>query len=217
VFLDALEKEIANEKKERGGEKEEENDEADEINEEFADRVLISRLSLSLSSSSSLGGAGGGGGGGGEQRRNEHQLNQKSKFRYLLETFHRADEELRKSTLAQFANERDAKDKFDLLMQEVKKLCVSYGGLVLNPDEEIRGTREEPGMFPISEWEEEYGVNEFSYRLYTGEMSQMYLDAFCKKFGEEEPDLLDAIFLHERQWTFTREKSLPTEPFLIHF
>ena len=216
VFLDALEKEIANEKKERGGEKEEENDEADEINEEFADRVLISRLSLSLSSSSSLGGAGGGGGGGGEQRRNEHQLNQKSKFRYLLETFHRADDELRKSTLSQFANERDAKDKFDLLMQEVKKLCVSYGGLVLNPDEEIRGTREEPGMFPISEWEEEYGVNEFSYRLYTGEMSQMYLDAFCKKFGEEEPDLLDAIFLHERQWTFTREKSLPTEPFLVH-
>ena len=70
VFLDALKKEIANEKKERG-EKEEENDEADEINEEFADRVLISRLSLSLSSSSSLGGAGGGGGGGGEQRRKD--------------------------------------------------------------------------------------------------------------------------------------------------
>ena len=70
-------------------------------------------------------------------------------------------------------------------------------------------------MFPISEWEEQYGVNEFSFRLYTGEMSQTYLDAFCKKFYEEEPDLLDAIFLHERQWTFTREKASPTEPFLL--
>jgi len=211
VFLDALEEEIANEKKERGGGEGSDED----VNEEFAERVVYSRLSFSPSSSSS--GGGGGGGGGGEQRKNEqHQLNQQSKFKYLLETFHRADEELRKSTLAQFANESEAKEKFDMLMQEVKKLCVSYGGLVLNPDEEIRGTREEPGMFPISEWEEEYGVNEFSYRLYTGEISQMYLDAFCKKFGEEDPDLLDAIFLHEKQWTFRKEKSLPTEPFLLH-
>ena len=49
-------------------------------------------------------------------------------------------------TTAQFANERDAKDKFDMLMQEVKKLCVSYGGLVLNPDEEIQGP-EKRGCF----------------------------------------------------------------------
>ena len=206
VFLDALEKEIANEKK-GGREGEEENEENDiDINEEFVERVLYARLSVSPSSS--LGRRG--------EQINERQQNLfQSKFKYLLETFHRADGELRKSSLAQFANESEIKEKFDLLMKEVKKLCISYGGLVLNPDEEIRGTREEPGMFPISEWEEQYGVNEFSFRLYTGEMSQTYLDAFCKKFDEEDPDLLDAIFLHERQWTFTREKASPTEPFLL--
>ena len=86
---------------------------------------------------------------------------------------------MRKSSLAQFANESEIKEKFDLLMKEVKKLCISYGGLVLNPDEEIE-VLERSRMFPISEWEEQYSVNEFSFRLYTGEMSQTYLDAFCK-------------------------------------
>ena len=51
VFLDALEKEIANEKK-GGREGEEENEENDiDINEEFVERVLYSRLSVSPSSS----------------------------------------------------------------------------------------------------------------------------------------------------------------------
>ena len=116
------------------------------------ERVLYARLSVSPSSSL---------GRRGEQINERQQEFVPVKIEYLLETFHRVDGELRKSSLAQFANESEIKEKFDLLMKEVKKLCISYGGLVLNPDEEIRGTREEPGMFPISEWEEQYGVNEF--------------------------------------------------------
>ena len=47
MFLDALEKEIANEKK-GGREGEEENEENDiDINEEFVERVLYARLSVS--------------------------------------------------------------------------------------------------------------------------------------------------------------------------
>ena len=49
VFLDALEEEIANEKKERGGGEGSDED----VNEEFAERVVYSRLSFSPSSSSS--------------------------------------------------------------------------------------------------------------------------------------------------------------------
>ena len=112
MFLDALEKEIANEKK-GGREGEEENEENDiDINEEFVERVLYARLSVSPSSS--LGRRG--------EQINERQQNLfQSKFKYLLETFHRADGELRKSSLAQFANESEIKEKFDLLMN-----CLLY-------------------------------------------------------------------------------------------
>jgi ubiquitin conjugation factor E4 B len=195
IFLEDLANEIALEREQKN---------VVDINEEFAERVLYSRLSTITSAS---------------QRQSSNNYNNnnniQSKFLYLLQTFHRADDELRKSTLAMFGNDKIVKEKFEALMQEVKKLCVSYGGLALNPDTEIRGTRKEPGMFPITEWEEHYGVNEFSHRLYTGEMSQLYLDEFCKKFEEDDPELLDKIFLNERQWTFTKDSAKPTDPFTL--